>query len=283
MKFLLLFLTMLVSLQARSQERREHISKQIDFTGKAPGVFYLDNINGYVHVEGYDGTKVILEADKWIKASSTSDLDKYWNKLQLVVHEEGDSAEAYVDGLCDCDCNEWGHHYGNHCDFDGDFSFNITLKVPEHMNLVVSTVNNGDITIDHVYGSLKVRNVNGGITMNDVSGTSDVKTINGDITIRYSRNPAGDSRYYTLNGKLTVYYQPQLSADLRFKTFQGNFYTNFDYKTLPAARLVSVASGKKGMFYQIDDRTGIRIGDGDVKLDFETFNGNVYIRKMTSE
>jgi len=283
MKNSLFFILVFITYVAVAQERQETITREIALTGTMPVTLWVDNVNGFIHVQGYDGTKVLFTVNKWVKASDKTELDKLWDRLKLVTQLKDDTIETYIDGICKCNCGYHNRHYGNDCDFDGDYTFDITIKVPENINLLLSTVNKGDVDINNINGSMHIGNVNGGITMTSVKGPANVNTINGDVLIRYAGNPTEYSKFYTLNGKLTVYFPPDLSADLSFKTFNGNYYTDFDYTMLPLSTLVSANSGGHGTAFKIDKKTGVRVGNGGVNLDFETFNGNIYIRKLKNE
>ena len=261
------------------QERQETVKKEITFSSASDRTLWIDNISGNIKVEGYNGTSASIEVNKKIEAKSQTELDKYWNQVKLITDNSKDTIEVYLDGLCDCHCDH--HHYihGNGCEYNIDFSFDFAIKVPFKTNLLLSTVNNGEINVDHVTGTFYLRNVNGGITMNEVSGPTDVHTINGDVIIKYSENPVNDSKYYTLNGKLNVYYLPDLSAEMSFKSFNGEFYTNFNISDNIQSRLVTNDVKSNSTTYKIDERTAVKVGKGGIKLDFETFNGNIFIRK----
>lgn len=281
-KYFMLYVILIPAI-ALCQEKKETIAKEFPVSPDRSATLWIDNINGSVSVEGYNGSAVMIKAVKWVKSSSGEELEKSWQRLQLKFEQYNDTIAAYPDGICDCNCDS--HHRRrswNNCDFQDDFSIDFTIKVPDRVNLYLSTVNKGDITVDNTDASLKIRNVNGGITLDGVSGASDVSTVNGDVLITYSKNPGANSRYYTLNGKLTVYFRPDLSADMSFKSFNGNFYTDFNIDMLPATILVSSGQEKQGMTYKIERKTMARVGRGGINLRFETFNGNIYIRKNSN-
>lgn len=148
------------------------------------------------------------------------------------------------------------------------------------MNLAVSTINNGDILVTNVNGFLKANNINGKITLKNIQAATDVRTINGDVTINYTTLPPDNAQYYTLNGNLNISYPVNFSADCEFKTFQGDFYTDFEnVEKLPARVTKTVNETEKGTTHKLSKGSLIRIGSGGKNLKFETFNGNVYIKK----
>ncbi len=136
------------------------------------------------------------------------------------------------------------------------------------------------MTVSDVAGSLKAHNVNGAIDLTNARGTTDVHTINVDVN--YLASPPTQSSYYTLNGNIRVSYPANLSADVRFKTFQGEFYTDFtDVETVPAQVMKNQQKEGDKTVYKLSKPTAIRIGSGGKTLRFETFNGNVYIKKQS--
>ena len=73
-----------------------------------------------------------------------------------------------------------------------EYNYNVdfTVKVPFGMNLHISTVNDGIITVNNVSGSLHVNNVNEEISIKNAKGTTFAHTVNGDV---YSQLPCKSS------------------------------------------------------------------------------------------
>ncbi len=68
-----------------------------------------------------------------------------------------------------------------------------------------------------------------------------------------------------------------LAANLRFESFNGEFYTNIDkLETLPPE--IEKNTKDDLIKYKIAGNR-YRAGNGGVKMDFETFNGNVYLKE----
>ncbi|GAB3771937.1 hypothetical protein GCM10028818_11430 [Spirosoma horti] len=268
---------------ATAQEFKEHISKEFTVPKAAGSVLAIYNVNGFVKVEGYSGDKVVLEIDKSITAKSSQGLELGKKEFQLKFEQQGDSIIAYIAEPFDSrPRRNWHRDNDRNRDDDYDFTLNFTVKVPNKINLVASTINRGNVLVKDVEGTLRARNVNGAISLTNVKGTTDAHTINGNLDVDYVANPPENSSYYTLNGDINVSYPANLSADLQFKTFQGKFFTDFpDTEVLPVQAIKTTQQTGTGTVYKLNKNTAIRIGKGGKTFKFETFNGSIYIKKQS--
>ncbi|GAB3908122.1 hypothetical protein GCM10028803_43140 [Larkinella knui] len=274
------------SASAQTQEFKDHISKEFTLSKDAgSSTLAIYNISGFIKVEGYAGTKVVLEIDRSISAKTTELLEQGKKEFLLQFDQDADSIIAYIAQPYDSrpNRNNWNNGNGtNHRRIDYKYDLDFTVKVPYSMNLHVSTVNNGNVTVKDVSGSLFAHNVNGAITLTNIKGATDARTINGNVEANYLASPPEQSKYYTLNGDIKISYPANLSADLSFKSFQGEFYTDFpNAELLPAKVTKTQEKRSDGTVYKLNKDTAIRIGNGGKTLRFETFNGNVYIKKQT--
>ena len=149
------------------------------------------------------------------------------------------------------------------------------IRVPSNVNIAISTINEGEVTVSNLTSKVIANNINGGIKLDGVSNSVRANTINGDVNINYVKNPGSDCRFYTLNGDINANFRKGLASRVSFKSFNGEFFTNVNsLESLP----IEVAKTKtdKGTQYKIDGNQ-YRIGSGGPHLDFETFNGNVYL------
>ncbi|QJW91474.1 hypothetical protein HNV11_19860 [Spirosoma taeanense] len=264
-------------LPAKAQESREHINREFTPAKGGKSTLVIYNINGFIKVEGYSGDKVVLDVDKAITAKDKQALETGKQEFKLQFEQKGDSIIAYIAEPFDSRPNR----NENHRRIEYDFNLDFTVKVPNQTNLAISTVNHGDVTVKDVAGALRVRNVNGAITLTNARGATDVHTINGDVDVNYLASPPDQSTYYTLNGAIRVTYPANLSADLYFKSFQGQFYTDFpNVEVLPVQVVKNQERRGDRTVYKLNTNTSIRIGNGGKTLRFETFNGNIYIKKQ---
>ena len=116
-------------------------------------------------------------------------------------------------------------YYGYRVTFDYD------IQVPFDTELVLKTINDGDIEVKKTTGDFTINGLNGGIDMEEISGSGSVRTLNGPVKVTFTRNPAKASEFHSLNGNVDVYFQPGLNADLNFHTLNGGIYTDFDVVT----------------------------------------------------
>ncbi|MCW3088408.1 MAG: hypothetical protein JWQ78_1794 [Sediminibacterium sp.] len=267
-----------------AQEFKTHVSKEFTVQkGASATVLSIYNIFGSVKVEGYAGDKVIMEIDQTISAKSNEVLEEGKKEFQLAFDQQSDTIMAYIAAPYDSRPHENYGHWNDRRRIEYKYTLEFTVKVPYNMNLNVSTVNNGNVLVKDVGGSLRVSNVNGAITVaNAKSGKMHIHTINGDVTVNHLAIPDTESSYYTLNGRLEVTYPSNLSADLEFKSMNGSFYTDFpDAEILPGRVTKTQEKKADGTVYKLNKNSDLRIGGGGKTFKFETLNGNIYIKKQS--
>lgn len=282
-----------------AQTFTDKINKEFSFEKKgAENALMIANINGDVKVTGYEGDKVILEVTRTITAKTQQRLELGKKELQLGSIDRADTLIFYAEGACNDfgktknrkhdwgSRNGWGYNWsesegrGNHCDPPYDYTLDFTIKVPVYVNLMLSTINDGDVTVENIKGGLKVENVNGSIKLTNISREATATTINGNVDVEYVSNPLKDCRFYSLNGDINAWFQKGLAANMSFESFNGDLYTNVDkLESLP----VTVEKEKRdnGTKYKVRGNR-FKIGKGGVLLDFETFNGDVYLKERTN-
>jgi DUF4097 and DUF4098 domain-containing protein YvlB len=296
MKRNILWLGLIIAGSAMAQSFSEELSREFAFEKKSlSNALILANINGNVDVVGYEGDKILLEVTRRIDAKTDERLRKGKDEVSFGVIDRADTLIIYVkDG-----CNEfgknrsrqnhsgwsetgWGYQSANQhdCNLLYDYRMDFTLKVPNTVNLLVSTINDGDVQVEAVSGGVRARNINGSIRLKNLRNEAEATTINGDVDVEYALNPSKECRFYTLNGDINAMFQSGLSANLSFESFNGSFYTNVTgIENLPAQ--VTRSDRRDGVRYKISGNQ-YKIRNGGALLDFETFNGDVYLKEITN-
>jgi phage terminase small subunit len=262
-------------------QAKEHISKQ--FTLQQPAansVFALYNIWGSVKVEGYSGNQVIIEIDQTIDADNADDMARAKREFKLGFDQKADTITAYTAEPYDTRPHEWRDNDRHSDRRYYTVKLEYTVKVPNNMNIKVSTVNNGSMVVSDVYGKLKVSNVNGPVSIVNAKSTTDARTVNGNVTVNYLTNPIEPSSYSTINGKIEVTYKSNLAANVQFKSMNGEFYTDFDNTEIMPTQVIKTETKRdNSTTYKLNKNTQIKVGTGGKLFKFETLNGNIYIKK----
>ena len=140
--------------KANAREFKEHISKE--FT-------------------------LLLEMDKTITADDEKTLETGKKELRLAFDEKADTIMAYIAEPYDSRPHRNWQYNDDRSETGYSFNVDFTMKVPFGMNLHISTVNDGIISINNVSGVLHVNNVNEEISIKNAKGTTFAHTVNGDV------------------------------------------------------------------------------------------------------
>jgi DUF4097 and DUF4098 domain-containing protein YvlB len=268
---------------ARAQEYKEHVSKTFTLQKPSAGTTLLIyNISGPIRVEGYSGDKVVMDIDETITAENNQDLETGKKEVRLGFDQKDDSIVAYIAEPYDSRPHRHWHYHDEDRRIEYEVKLDYVVKVPFSINLHVSTVNDGDVSVKEVTGTLGVYNVNGSIEIADAKGQTNAHTVNGSVTVSYRDTPPDASSYYTVNGEMRITYPASLSADLQFKSLNGEFYTDFpNAEILPAKVVKSQEKHGGSTVYKLSKNMEVRIGTGGKLFKFETLNGNIYIKKQS--
>ena len=278
-----LLLPALISLAtvANAQVKTEKITKEFTFDKKSTGnVVVVDNIFGTVAVETHSGDKVLFEVERIIKAKTAEGLKKA-EELSLEFADTGDSIVGYL--KAPYIQNKRSGRRAN-VQINGplgyNFEYNFRIKVPQHTNLAIRTVNDGALKVSNLTANhISAHNVNGPITLDNIAAAIDAKTVNGDVQVVYKENPKGESCMETLNGNVELLYQDDLSAIINFSSFNGDFYTDLnDLQKLPVKVEKTTSENGAKTKYEVDKASSFKTGGGAAQLNLKTFNGKVIVK-----
>ncbi len=258
-------------------EEREDIKQTLRFSNPTQAKqVIVDNVNGAITVRGYGGNEVQLVAKKIVRGRTPEKLALAKQEVALDISEQNNVVKLYVDGPFRCKDGEMNYRGSRYYGYEVQFDF--ALQVPYETDLTLKTVNEGDIKVENVTGEFDVDNINGGVTMLQVAGGGHVYALNEDVEIGFKKSPDRESYFGSLNGDVRVSVPPDFGATVRLKTFNGEIYTDF-----PATYIASRAPERErenGRFvYRTDRAFGVQLGKGGPELEFENFNGDIFIVK----
>jgi Putative adhesin len=209
----------------------------------AGGSFVLENVNGSVHVEGWDRDEVEVSAVK-TGTSETRDVQQVKIEVdnskpnQISVHTrypKGQGAEVAVE-----------YH----------------VHVPYRVLLgSVGTVN-GSVVVRGVEGGGDLRSVNGNIEVSDSSGRFSEKTTNGDIRLElHQLIEGGPMNLETVNGSVLLGLPAGAKADLKVLSMNGDVYSE-----LPIPRTAGAPA---------PHAFKAKLGTGGGEISVRTVNGGI--------
>ncbi|HTP87390.1 MAG TPA: DUF4097 family beta strand repeat-containing protein [Bryobacteraceae bacterium] len=138
----------------------------------------------------------------------------------------------------------------------------------------------GDIAIEGVSADIEVDATNGKAILNSVSGSVVAHSLNGGVTATINRvSPDKAMSFTSLNGDINVTLPADTKARLKMKTNNGELYTDFDVQLERSAQRYSEESSGGRHKIKQDRTTYGTINGGGPEMQFESFNGNIYIRK----
>jgi hypothetical protein len=254
------------------------LRETLRFAGSGERRVTIRNINGTIRVTGSSGPDVQLVMRRVVHADFEADLRRGESDVRVETHDGAPDVEAVVVDPLGPSCGDTGN-WGLRKRPPYLVQYDFTVTVPRDVQLVLCTINHGEVTVDGTNGDFSVSNVNGRIELRDVRGSGSATTVNGAIDATLLAVPRSNALFKTVNGAIHVTWPADLAADLRMKTFNGGLFTDFDVVPLP--RTAGPAPSRRdGRFvYRSNDFASVRVGGGGPEITLETLNGNVHVLK----
>ena len=251
-----------------------------------PGTVRVSLLNGGIAVTGYPGKEVLVqsvardgdeESDPESSDARDEGQDERARGLRRVANMSAGIAIEEANNVVEIASRSYTH------------GFDLDIQVPVGTSLELETVNDGDVVVRNVDGEINVENVNGEVTLRDVSGSVVAHALNGDVTVILQRvDPKKEMSFTSMNGNVDVTLPAAVRAAVRVKSDNGEVYTDFDIKLEARAEMRNQETGSKderpsrgsrGHQYGYENVMIGTLNGGGPTLRFQTFNGNIYIRK----
>ncbi|MFD2935917.1 DUF4097 family beta strand repeat-containing protein [Spirosoma flavum] len=267
---ILLILLAAASPLAAQNDTKEQLVVPLSNPGK-PGTLHVGLINGSIHVTGYSGKDVVIDAVSEARKEKKDDNrnDQAANGMKRIsMNNSLDVSAEEKNNTVNVNANSM------------KIPVNLTIKVPQLFSLRVSTINNGDIVIDNVNGDIVVENVNGAIQLNNVSGSAVANTVNGAVKATFkSVNAEAPMAFSTLNGNVDVTFPATTKINVKLKSDQGEIFTDFDIDVDKSQPKVN-RSSQNGMYrVNVEDWVQGKVNGGGREIMMKNMHGNIYIRK----
>lgn len=214
----------------------------------------LENINGAVHITGWDRNEVKVDAVK--RAYRKERLDE----AKIVV----DAGSDYVSIHTDYPNRE---QIFTDDDSDNPATVEYTLMVPRAARLDQIKLINGALDISEVQGDIIASSINGRVRAQGLSGRARLKTINGHLDARFDRLPNATLELSSVNGSLELTLPSDAKAELDATTVHGGIEDEFGL-SVHDHRFVG------------HDLHG-ELGGGGTRVELRNVNGRISVRRAS--
>ena len=279
--------TLMMAFMAFGQSKSESITKSLEVKDRNLEFWFcVCNINGSVEVEAYEGNTVEVIVEKRVSGHNQSDVDLGMKELQLRILEGEDflrlSVESPIQRMAEKqDPLQCGWDWNEKTDRrDYWYTMDYKIKVPKGISVKLSTVNKGDILAKGVTGNIYASNVNGDVTLEEIQGDTKANTVNGKVEVSYVKMPKDFASFKTVNGDIEIFVPGNGNGIFNFQSQWGEIYSDLDFSQKLAPKVTKTAAGN-GTKYKVSNSNSYQFGQsGGASFEFETLNGDVYLRKQ---
>jgi DUF4097 and DUF4098 domain-containing protein YvlB len=178
----------------------------------ADGRISLSNVNGAVHIVGWDRNEVQVDA---VKRAPTKEA---LADARIVI----DSASSSISIRT---------RYPERNHRRETASVEYTLKVPRRARLHAIEAVNGAVDVSGVSGDVKISSVNGPVTAKNLAGgEARLSTVNGRLDASFDKLPQASSiALNTVNGSISLAIPDHSNADFSVSTVHGSISSDFGF------------------------------------------------------
>jgi len=205
-----------LALSAQASDHRGAFTEEFHQTYAitSDGRIELDNINGAVHISGWDRNEVKVDAVKY--ADNKERLEEA--KIEI------DSGKDYLSIRTKYPRHDNTWNWGSH---DNPAGVEYTLTVPRSARLDEIKLINGALDITGVSGEVRASCINGRLEAHDISGRAKLSTINGRLDARFAQLSGQDIDLNSVNGSLELTIPSDSNAEVEASTVSGSINNDF--------------------------------------------------------
>jgi DUF4097 and DUF4098 domain-containing protein YvlB len=243
-----------ISSAARGSDRQGKLTEEFHkvYPFSAQGRIQVENLNGPVHISGWDRDEVKVDAVKsaWTKER----LDEARIEIRAEQNELSIRTEY----------PEHDHTFNSDDEHGNPASVEYTITVPRQARLDEIKLVNGRLDVQDVAGEIRASCVNGRIQAHNLQGPVEMNTVNGELDASVDQLPSSELKLSSVNGRLRVTLPSDAKAELKASTVSGNITDDFG---LPVTRHQFVGRSLHG-----------QLGGGGTLVKLSNVNGQIEIR-----
>ena len=248
----------LISNAAQGSERRGSFTEEFHkvYPLSAQGRIEIANLNGPVHITGWDRDEIKVDAVKsaWTK--------ERLDEARIEIRAEQDDISIHTE------YPDHGHNqtfnFGSDDERNNPASVEYTITVPRQARLDEIKLVNGRLDVQDVAGEVHASCVNGRIEAHNLQGRLELNTVNGELDASIDQLSSSELKLSSVNGRLRVTLPSDARAELKASTVSGNISDEFG---LPVTRHQFVGRSLHG-----------QLGGGGTLVKLSNVNGTIEIR-----
>src|SRR5947209_9070795 len=204
-----------VALAQRGDQLREEFHQTYPIA--ADGRVSLGNINGAVHITGWDRNEVKVDAVK------TAYTRERLGEAKIDVRSDADSIRIQT---------EYPNRSQTFTNCEGrtnnPATVEYTLTVPRNARLDSIELINGNLNIEGVAGDVKASSINGRLSARGLTGATKLSTINGSLEASFDRlDVSKPISVGSVNGGVSLTIPSDANAQLKANTVHGAIRNDF--------------------------------------------------------
>ena len=200
-------------------DRRGSLTEEVHkvFPLSAQGRVELENINGPVHIVGWDRAEVKVDAVK-----------SAWTKERLAeARIEIDASADRISIRTKYPNHDHTFNFGGDDERDNPARVEYTISVPRQASLDEIKLVNGRLDIKDVAGEVRASCVNGRMEAQNLQGRTELNTVNGTLDASVTQLPSSGLKLSSVNGRLHVTLPSDASAEVEASTVSGSIHNDF--------------------------------------------------------
>lgn len=223
------------------------------YTLSPGGRIDLSNINGAVHITGWDNNQIKVDAMKYAGTKERLDeakIEVTSGSDYISIHTEyPDRTQTFTDD-----------------DSNNPATVEYTLMVPRSVRLDEVKLINGALDITSVDGEVRASSINGHVQVRQLSGRVKLSTINGRLDADLVRLGDSPLELSSVNGSIELTLPSDAKAEIVASTVHGGIENDFGLTTHDRRYVGHDLHGE--------------LGGGGTRIEMRNVNGHIEIRHV---
>lgn len=171
----------------------------------------------------------------------------------------------------------------NHVSVDADWRadrLTVVARIPRRADLELSTVNNGELVVRNIEGSLVLENTNGPITAHQITGSVIAQSINETIDVQFDAlKNGGAMSFSSINGDLVLGLPDGAGVELHIDSAQGEITSDFEVEVKPSKPIMTREDHRDGVEVRMESVIIATVNGGGPVIKMKSLYGDIHIRR----